>query len=96
MMYRFSILLILVACVVNLASAPPVQAADNTLGVNLSELVDYSDEDPFLDYMKMSREWFGQSDTEFDTNESGKIALDVNGWVKSVRPTGGGRFTRVA
>lgn len=71
-------------------------AADRTLGVNLSELVDYSDEDPFIDYMKMSREWFGQSDTAFDTNEKHKIALDANGWVTSVRPIGGGSFTRVA
>jgi hypothetical protein len=96
MMYRLAVLLIVLTFAVQLVSVRAVQAADNTLGVNLSELVDYSDEDPFLDYMKMSREWFGQSDTEFDTHESGKIALDVNGWVKSVRPTGGGRFTRVA
>ena len=94
---RVSVLLILLAFLVHLGSAPPVQAArDNTLGVNLSELVDYSDEDPFIDYMKMSREWFGQSDTEFDTNENAKIALDASGWVTSVRPKGGGRFTRVA
>lgn len=76
--------------------APRVLARDTTLGVNLSELVDYSDEDPFIDYMKMSREWFGQTDTEFDTNENTKIALDADGWVKSLRPKGGGRFTRVA
>lgn len=94
---RVSVLLILLAFLVHLGSVPPVQAArDNTLGVNLSELVDYSDEDPFIDYMKMSREWFGQSDTEFDTNENAKIALDASGWVTSVRPKGGGRFTRVA
>lgn len=94
---RVSVLLILLVFMVHLVSAPPVQAArDNTLGVNLSELVDYSDEDPFLDYMKMSREWFGQSDTQFDTDENAKIALDASGWVTSVSPKGGGRFTRVA
>lgn len=95
-MYRLTVLLFVLVFMINLSHPPPVQAADNALGVNLSELVDYSDEDPFLDYMKMSREWFGQSDTQFDTDENAKIALDANGWVKSVRPTGGGRFTRVA
>lgn len=94
--YRLWIILIMVAILVHVEATAPVQAADNTLGVNLSELVDYSDEDPFLDYMKMSREWFGQSDTEFDTNENTKIALDASGWVTSLRPKGGGRFTRVA
>lgn len=70
---------------------------DSPLGINLSEIADYSDEDPFLDYMKNSRAWFGQTDNEFDTQESEQIDLDENGWVRSLRPlNGSARFTRVA
>ncbi|MFN8399030.1 MAG: hypothetical protein U0X74_03365 [Anaerolineales bacterium] len=68
---------------------------DSPLGINLSEIIDYSDEDPFLDYMKTSRAWFGQTDSEFDTQEYEQINLDSNGWVRSLRPLGSARFTRV-
>lgn len=71
--------------------------ANSPLGINLSEIVDYSDEDPFLDYMKTSRAWFGQTDSEFDTQESDQIDLDENGWVRSLLPlNSSARFTRVA
>lgn len=71
--------------------------ADSPLGINLSKIADYSDEDPFLDYMKTSRAWFGQTDNEFDTQESEQINLDENGWVRSLHPLdGSARFTRVA
>lgn len=70
---------------------------NSPLGINLREIVDYSDEDPFLDYIKTSRVWFGQTDTEFDTQESDQIDLDENGWVRSLLPlTPSARFTRVA
>ena len=46
MMYRLATFVIVLTFLLQVTSAPPVQAAgDNTLGVNLSELVDYSDED---------------------------------------------------
>lgn len=72
-------------------------AAGPSLGVNLAELVDYSDEDPFIDVFKLSRAWYGQRDGEFDTDESDAIDVDAAGWVRSLTPTRSGvRFTRVA
>ena len=83
--------------VVGKGSERPQVASGAALGVNLAELVDYSDEDPFIDVFKISRAWYGQRDGEFDTNESDAIDVDAAGWVRSLTPTRpGARFTRVA
>ncbi|MFM1895962.1 MAG: hypothetical protein RLZZ385_1036 [Pseudomonadota bacterium] len=66
------------------------------LGTNLDSVTDYSTQLPFLDLFKMSREWYTQSTTTFDTGEAARLNLDTDGWVRSLTPTGSGpvSFTR--
>lgn len=91
------------------AAAPrslPVDA-DSPLGINLSALVDYSDEDPFRDAFLLSREWIPQcvagrdpgctSAKAWDTGESARIATDRHGWVTRLPGKRDGVvFTRVS
>lgn len=68
--------------------------ANPRLGTNLSALVDWSSERPFINLFKQSRPWFTQCDNTRDadcggrwaTNEDAKLNLDANGWVKSLPP----------
>ena len=90
-----SFLLILFLCVarVNAASNP-----QSSLAINLSAVQDYSDEDPFVDYFKMSREWIPQCEVgvdagctwnnAWDTGEQSQIQVDANGWVKKLPLSG--------
>jgi hypothetical protein len=64
------------------------------LGTNLSEVVDYSPQLPFLDIFLSSRPWITQCEPDqdagctdanaFDTDEAHLIDLDANGWVRSL------------
>jgi hypothetical protein len=54
------------------------------IGTNLSGLNYYSTELPFRDGFKSSKEWWTQTDTTFDTQESNLLNIDENGWVKSL------------
>ena len=96
--------------VVSTIVAEPPSAAgqaghgNSPLGMNLAPVVDWSDEDPFIDYFKLSREWIplcvpgvdAGCSTWWDTGEKDKIQVDAHGWVKSL-PNGevGTLFTRV-
>ena len=69
---------------------PPL--SDSPLGTNLSEVTDWSTEQPFLDVFRMARPWAPQCDWddagcntgEWSTGEEHKLDLDSNGWVKSL------------
>ena len=62
------------------------------LGINLSGVADWSTQRPFIDLFKQSRPWLTQCHSSRDpdcagrweTNESAKLNLDANGWVKSL------------
>lgn len=99
-----SFLLILFLCVsrVNAATNP-----QSSLAINLSAVQDYSDEDPFVDYFKMSREWIPQCEVgvdagctwnnAWDTGEQSQIQVDANGWVKKLPLSGDSPlFSRVS
>jgi hypothetical protein len=57
------------------------------LGTNLSGISPFSNDYPFMDAFKASREWTAYQG-------SSVVATDANGWVKSVKP-GQGLFTQV-
>ncbi len=67
------------------------------LGTNLTEVNDYSNQVPFIDAFKQSREWYTQRDGSFDTGEAARLQLDSNGWLRTLAPTDGAavQYTRV-
>jgi hypothetical protein len=84
-----------------LVLVPPAGAAAlpaSPLGINLSAVEDYSDEDPFTDFFKMSREWLPQcvvgadpgctSANAWDTGEQALIQRDGSGWVTRLPASG--------
>jgi hypothetical protein len=62
------------------------------IGTNLAGIADWSTQYPFTDYLKNSRSWITRGTTVWDTQESSKLDVDSNGWVKSLS---GGSFTSV-
>jgi hypothetical protein len=74
----------------------PAQAQEFELGTNLDAVIDFSPQVPFLDLFKLSRDWYTQSASVFDTEEAFRLNLDADGWVRSLAPTGNGPalFTR--
>jgi Ca2+-binding RTX toxin-like protein len=58
-----------------------------SLGIGLNGVTDYSTELPFLDLFKTSRSWITHGDTQWDTQESNRLDLDANGWVRSLPAT---------
>ena len=67
------------------------------LGTNLDSVTDYSSQLPFLDLFRMSREWYTQNVSTFDTGEAGLLNLDIDGWLRSLSPIGTSQvsYTRV-
>ncbi len=65
----------------------PVLAQDNAgndvLGINLSEIADWSTEYPFVDLFKMARPWISQREGA-NWGEGGPLALTPEGWVASL------------
>ena len=62
------------------------------LGTNLNGIADWSTQYPFTDYFKNYRNWITHGEKVWSTNETDKLNLDENGWVKSLS---GGKFTSV-
>lgn len=62
------------------------------LGVNLSSLVDWSTEQPFVDIFTLSRDWVSQKSSGGWGNGP-ELKLDEQGWVKELSP--GCRATRI-
>jgi len=55
------------------------------LGINLSHVVDYSTEMPFVDVFMHSRRWISQAEGK-SWGQGPKLELTQNGWVKSLKP----------
>ncbi|CAA6815988.1 MAG: cellulose-binding domain protein [uncultured Sulfurovum sp.] len=77
------------------------------IGTNLSSVVDWTTQLPFVDYFKFARTWITQckvgTDTNcswsnsWDTKEENLLDLDSNGWVKSLPiPEDGHIYSSVA
>ncbi|MDJ0555646.1 MAG: cellulose-binding protein [Microcoleaceae cyanobacterium MO_207.B10] len=62
------------------------------LGTNLNGIADWSTQYPFTDYFKNSRQWVTHGEKVWSTDETDKLEIDENGWVKSLN---GGKFTSI-
>lgn len=60
-----------------------IQAQTPTVGMNLSEVVDWGTNFPFLDLFKTAREWIPQRQGA-DWGQGGTLALTPEGWVASL------------
>ena len=58
--------------------------SNNLLGTNLSDWMDWSTEQPFINLFKTSRGWITQAPGVWDTAEQANLDLDANGWVRSL------------
>lgn len=71
--------------------------AGPSLGTNMHALVDWSTAFPFIDHFRMSRSWYTQSATEFDTGDAAMLDLDSRGWLRGFTADGSpAPFDRVA
>lgn len=59
-----------------------------SLGTNLSSVVDWSTAYPFVDHFKMSRPWYTQSDSAWNSGHAGLLDLDEQGWVRGFTQDG--------
>ena len=74
------------------ATPTPAPPSDSPIGTNLSEVVDWTTELPFVDLFKTARQWVPQctsadpgcDTTKWSTGEEPQLNLDPNGWVKSI------------
>lgn len=66
------------------AIAPNQNRGERLLGTNLSEVADWSTQRPFIDVFKSSRGWITQTAKNWSTDETDRLDLDENGWVKSL------------
>lgn len=83
-------LLLLAACAAgdSIRADEPAAArrnADSPLGINLSGVVDWSSEMPFVDVFKHSRAWISQADGK-PWGQGPALAVDDDGWVSSLKP----------
>jgi hypothetical protein len=71
-------------------------AVQVSLGTNLAGIADWSSQLPFLDAFKSSRPWMTQAPKIWNTQESERLDLDKDGWVKSLpAPGSGATYTAV-
>jgi hypothetical protein len=63
------------------SAGPPLRSA---LGTNLEALAEYSPQLPFADVMKSSGAWISGQGSTWDSQQ--ELALDANGWVRSLAP----------
>lgn len=64
------------------AAAPSSHAR---LGINLSGIVDWNTEHPFVDVFRLSRAWISQKEGQ-PWGKGPKLELDEHGWVKRLEP----------
>jgi hypothetical protein len=97
-----AMLLTSIAC---LSPVDLLRAAPTTpIGTNLTGVADWSTQQPFIDAFKSARSWFTQCQSGetgcrggWSTEESDKLNLDANGWVKSLpAPADPPEYTRVS
>lgn len=81
--------LLLVCCLLTFANQSFAQRnppnAKSPLGINLSGVVDYATEMPFVDVFKPSRPWISQQQGK-PWGQGPKLELTPEGWVKRLQP----------
>ena len=68
-----------------------------SLGTNMARLVDWSAAFRFIDLFRLSRDWYTQTDEQFNSGQTGLLDLDDNGWIRGFTQDGSpAPFDRVA
>jgi hypothetical protein len=70
-----------------LSAAPDVAPAKSRLGINLAGPADWGTEFPFVDVLRLSRQWISQKKGE-KWGGGPKLERDSSGWVKRLEPDG--------
>jgi len=65
--------------------AAPAPSPHVRLGINLSGIVDWNTEHPFVDVFRLSRAWISQKEGQ-PWGKGPKLELDERGWVKRLEP----------
>lgn len=68
-----------------LLEAAGPRPADSRLGMNLSGLVDWNTEHPFVDVFRLSRRWISQKEGA-PWGHGPELSRDVRGWVTTLEP----------
>ena len=77
---KFLSLLVVAWLPLNLLAAPDA-SSHSRLGINLSGIVDWNTEHPFVDVFRLSRAWISQEQSQ-PWGQGPKLELDEHGWVK--------------
>ena len=64
------------------AETPPAQSR---LGMNLSGIVDWNTEHPFVDVFRLSRQWISQKQGQ-SWGKGPQLDLDEHGWIRKLGP----------
>jgi len=83
---RFTLCLLLALFLPRLTRCEPTpNAAANRLGINLSGLVDWNTEHPFVDVFRLARQWISQQPGQ-PWGKGPGLEVDTQGWVKRLEP----------
>jgi hypothetical protein len=83
--YCFIFLILSIAFNLPFPIASESKPADQSLGINLNGIADWSTEYPFIDFVKSSREWIAQK-KDSSWGKGGELDLNPEGWVQSLQP----------
>ena len=76
---------LIITCLPANLFAAPQPASDSCLGINLSGIVDWNTEHPFVDVFRLSRAWISQKEGQ-PWGKGPRLDLDEHGWVKRLEP----------
>lgn len=83
--YCFIFLILSIALYLPFPIDSESKPADQSLGINLNGIADWSTEYPFIDFVKSSREWIAQKKGS-SWGKGGELDLNPEGWVQSLQP----------
>ena len=69
----------------HLVAAAEIAPAQSRLGMNLSGIVDWNTEHPFVDVFQLSRQWISQKQGQ-PWGKGPQLDLDEHGWIRKLGP----------
>lgn len=86
MTYSKALLSVMLAwSALHLSVGADVKPAESRLGINLSGIVDWNTEHPFVDVFRLSRAWISQKQGQ-PWGKGPQLELDAHGWIKKLEP----------
>ncbi len=79
------LLCMVIAGPLHLMAAPESSLVHSRLGINLSGIVDWNTEHPFVDVFRLSRAWITQKQGQ-PWGKGPQLHLDEHGWIKKLDP----------